>query len=144
MTADLKRRALLAAFTGAVALPNVALAQDPRASQVQKIARDWLALADKMDGSASWKAAGKRFQDSLPEERWAELLKKQRGPRGAMNQRAAVATDFRSDLPNLPAGGNYALVRFRTAFANEPNGSEDITLELGSDSVWRVIGYVIR
>jgi len=138
------RRAALAALAAVIGLPRLALAQDPRASQVQAAARDWLALADKLDASGTWKAAGSRFQDAITETRWATLLTRERESRGALLQRTAAATTFASELPALPPGGNYAIVRFRTAFANQPTSGEDITLERGPDSVWRVIGYVIR
>ena len=138
------RRAALAALAAVIGLPRLALAQDPRASQVQAAARDWLALADKLDASGTWKAAGSRFQDAINETRWATLLTRERESRGALLQRTAAATTFASELPALPPGGNYAIVRFRTAFANQPTSGEDITLERGPDSVWRVIGYVIR
>jgi hypothetical protein len=144
MNADLTRRTLLAVLACALAAPSVALAQDPRASEAQRAARDWLALADKFDASGTWKAAGSRFQQSIPQERWAALLKREREARGTVVQRTTVATSFPSELPSLPAGGNYATIHFRTAFANEPNGSEDLTLEQGPGSAWRVIGYVIR
>lgn len=138
------RRAALAALAGVIALPRLALAQDPRASQAQKAARDWLALADKLDATGTWKSAGSRFQDAMPETRWTTLLRRERESRGALLQRTAAATTFASELPALPPGGNYAIVRFRTSFANQPTSAEDITLEQGPDSVWRVVGYVIR
>jgi Protein of unknown function (DUF4019) len=141
---DMMRRAILAALVGAVAVPGIAVAQDPRATQVQKVARDWLALADKLDSAATWKAAGARFQEAISETRWTALLRRERESRGALLQRTAAATTFGSQFPALPAGGSYAMVRFRTSFANQPSSSEDVTLEQGSDSVWRVIGYVIR
>jgi hypothetical protein len=138
------RRAALAALAAVIGVPRLALAQDPRASQVQAAARDWLALADKLDASGTWKAAGSRFQDAINETRWATLLTRERESRGALLQRTAAATTFASELPALPPGGKYAIVRFRTAFANQPTSGEDVTLEQGPDSVWRVIGYVIR
>ena len=138
------RRAALAALFFIVIVPGIAVAQDPRATQVQRVARDWLALADKLDTGATWKAAGPRFQDAISETRWAALLRRERQSRGAVVQRTASGTTFASSLPALPPGGSYALVRFRTSFANQPNSSEDVTLEQGADSVWRVIGYVIR
>jgi hypothetical protein len=141
---NVTRRAVLAAAAGVIAMPRLALAQDPRASQVQKVARDWLALADKLDAPGTWKTAGSRFQDTISESRWATLLKRERESRGALQQRTSAATTFASQLPALPPGGNYAIVRFRTAFANQPTSIEDVTLEQGTDSLWRVIGYVIR
>jgi hypothetical protein len=144
LSAILTRRALLAALVCAIALPSVAVAQDPRASQVQKAARDWLALADKLDGSGTWNAAGQRFQAAITEARWAALLRREREARGALVQRTAAGTSFASQLPSLPGGGSYAMVHFRATFANAPNGSEDITLEQSPDSTWRVIGYAIH
>jgi hypothetical protein len=143
MNADLTRRALLVALAGAVAVPHLAAAQDPRASEVQKAARDWLALADKLDASATWKAAGPRFQAAISEDRWAELLKRERGGRGALVQRTAARTSFASQMPSIPESGSYAIVHFRTSFAKEPNATEDLTLEQ-INAVWRVIGYVIH
>ncbi len=141
---NVARRAALAALAGVIALPRLAVAQDPRATQVQKVARDWLALADKLDASGTWKTAGSRFQDAITETRWAALLRRERESRGALLQRTTAATTFGSEFPALPTGGSYAIVRFRTSFANQPNSGEDVTLEQGPDAVWRVIGYVIR
>jgi hypothetical protein len=140
----MKRRAALAALAGMIVVPRVAIAQDPRATQVQKVARDWLALADKLDTAATWKTAGPRFQEAISEVRWATLLRRERESRGALLQRTAASATFGSQFPALPAGGNYAMVHFRTSFANQPNSAENVTLEQGPDSVWRVIGYVIR
>jgi len=144
MNANRTRLALLAALAFAIAMPGVAAAQDPRASEAQKVARDWLALADKLDASASWRAAGLRFQQTIPQERWAGQLKREREARGAVVQRAAAGTSFRSESASQPTGATYAMVRFRTSFAKEPNATEEITLEQGPDSAWHVIGYVIR
>jgi hypothetical protein len=96
------------------------------------------------DTSGTWKAAGSRFQDAITETRWATLLTRERESRGALLQRTTAATTFASEFPALPPGWDYAIVRFRTSFAKQPRSSEDITLERGPDSVWRVIGYVIR
>ena len=142
--ADARRRALVVAFLSALALPGIAFAQDPSATVVQKTAREWLALADKLDASATWKSAGPRFQEAISETRWAALLRRERESRGAVVQRTIAGTKFGSNFPALPAGGKYAMVGFRTAFANKPNNVEDVTLEQGPDAIWRVIGYVIR
>ena len=138
------RRAVLAVLAGLAWVPGSVVAQDPRAAIVQKVARDWLVLADNLDADATWKAAGTRFQNAITAANWAGSLKKSRGSRGIVNQRAVAATTFASSFPGLPPGGTYALVRFRTSFSNHPGGGEDVTLEMGSDSTWRVIGYAIH
>jgi hypothetical protein len=141
---DYARRRALCLFACVVLAPRVAHAQDPRAAMVQRVARDWLALVDKLDAGASWKAAGERFQRGTTPALWIETLKRDREPRGALQQRSVAATAFGDTGPNLPEGGSYALVRFHSAFANESNGVEEVTLEVGADYAWHVIGYVIQ
>ena len=137
------RRAVLAALAWIAVAPVDVLAQDPRAAQVQGAAREWLKIADTLDAEATWKASGARFQQAVAPERWAVLLREERGPRGALVQRAVIATRFASSLPGLPDGGTYALVRFRSVFENQSETGEDLTLEVGSDYAWHVIGYAI-
>jgi hypothetical protein len=128
----------------ALLIPRVVLAQDPRAAAVQRVAREWLALVDKFDAGASWKAAGERFQRATPPVLWVKTVKRDREPRGALLQRTVAATEFGYTGPDLPSGGSYALVRFRSAFANDTASVEEVTLEVGPDYAWRVIGYTIQ
>ena len=135
-------RALLFAF----ALLPVALAaraQDPRETAVQTVARDWLALTDRLDAANSWRTAGEKFRNQMAAEPWAKALQSAREPLGAVQQRAAVSTSFRNDIPGAP-DGKYALLQFRTAFEKKSEGHESVTLEQESDGNWRVIGYFIR
>ncbi len=143
MSVDRARRAAVVLLTSVLLAPASALAQDPRAAMVQRAAREWLLLADNLDGAATWKAAGPRFQNAITVAAWSEGLKRQRGWRGAVVQRAVAATTFGSSFKGLPPGGDYAFVQFRTSFAQKVGGGEHVTLERGADSIWRVIGYVI-
>jgi len=140
---DLARRAALAAAVCALVAPGAAGAQDLRAAMVQRAAREWLALVDKGDVAAGWNAAGARFQKAMTPALWAETCRRERAPRGAILQRAVTATTFANAGPDLPDGGDYALVRFRSSFANQADSVEEVTLEVGPGYVWRVIGYVI-
>lgn len=137
------RRVALALLACALLAATTAFAQDPRGAIVQRAAREWLVVADRSDAPASWKAAGPRFQKALTVNRWAEGLAKDRAPRGAVVQRSITATSFGTTLAGVPDSGNFAVVKFRTSFAQRPNGEEHVTLELGADEIWRVIGYVI-
>jgi len=107
------------------------------------VAREWLALVDKADVAASWNAAGARFRKAMTPALWAETCRREREPRGAILQRAVTTTTFGNSGPDLPDGGDYALVRFRSSFANQATGGEDVTLEVEPGYVWRVIGYAI-
>jgi hypothetical protein len=140
---DRTRRAVLATAACALLASASAFAQDPRAALVQRAARAWLALADQLDADATWKTAGERLQQAIGPAQWAEVLKRDRAPRGANLQRAVAMTSFGSEFPGLPEGGNYALVHFQSSFANQAAAEEHVTLEVGADYAWHVIGYVI-
>lgn len=136
------RRGALALLACAL-LVATAFAQDPRAAIVQSAAREWLLLADQFDAAATWKTAGPRFQQTLTIARWAEGLAREREPRGRIVRRAITATSFGTTLGGVPESGNFAVVKFRSSFAQRPEGEEHVTLEFGADEIWRVIGYVI-
>jgi len=141
---DSTRRRALTLLACTLLAPRAVYAQDARAATVQRVARDWLALVDKLDAEASWKAAGARLQQSMPPEAWVETLRSERVPRGMLERRAVVATAFGETGPGLPDGGSYALVKFRSSFANQSDGLEEVTLEVEPDYTWRVIGYRIQ
>jgi hypothetical protein len=136
---------LLLGFVACAALvPQAARAQDPRAAATQRAARDWLALVDRLDAEASWKAAGERFRSAFAPAHWVDKLHREREARGAVVQRAVADTAFANSAVGLPDGGNYAIVAFRSSFANQTDAREEVMLEVGPDYAWHVIGYVIQ
>ncbi len=137
------RRRLLAAAAGILlaAVTRSPRAQDPNASAAQRAARDWLALSDELDGRASWEAAGAKFKEMSPVERWSAALREVRAPRGAVLSRAIESTHLAKSIPGLPEG-DYAVILFRVSFAKRPSALETVTLER-EGGVWRVVGYSI-
>ena len=133
---------LAAACLGGLAAGG-ALAQDPRATAAQAAARAWLATTDRGDADASWAAAGKKFQTALDAAGWRAALAQERGPFGATQSRAIVATKFQTTFPKGP-DGEYALILFDTSFAKKTTARESVTLEREPDGNWRVIGYFLR
>jgi len=137
------RRTFLLAFVAlAVAMSLPVSAQDARSSEVQDAARDWLALADKMDGPATYAAAGAKFTARMPLERWSKALKDARTPLGANTRRTVVSTQFTDKVQGQPKG-DYALILFRSSFTNREFTQERLTLEKTAKG-WQVIGYFIR
>ena len=118
-------------------------AQDPRASLVGNVAREWLAIVDRGDAEASHAKAGGRFREAMSVTTWARGLAKERGVRGALVQRTNVSTTFDPKVEGLPPG-EFALLLFRTSFAQQPDAAETVTLEREKDGAWRVVGYFIR
>jgi hypothetical protein len=140
-----RRRALLVVLACCLSTVGIgsASAQDARATSAQKEARTWLALTDRGDAPASWKAAGKQFQNAITADKWADSLKRVRPPLGALVERTMLSTQFTKSFPGAP-DGDYVLLQFRTTFAKKTGGRETVTLEREADGAWRVIGYFIR
>jgi len=142
-----RRRALIAlALSFGVTLLAVttttAWAQDPRITEAQRVAREWLALSDAGDTKASYAAASPKFRGTMTPEQWEKASVAARGPYGAVKQRSLAASQASLQVPNLP-DGTYVLLMYRTSFANR-DASETITMEREADGVWRLVGYSIR
>jgi len=122
---------------------RTAWAQDPRASLVAGTAREWLEMTDKGDAAGSHASAGAKFRKALGVSQWKAALAKERVPRGALVQRTTLQTTFDPKFDKAPPG-DYAMLQFRTAFANQSVAQETLTLEREPDGKWRVIGYFVR
>ena len=134
---------LVALACAAWVAASPATAQDARQTLVQGVARDWVSLVDARRYEDSWKAAGAKFRLAISPARWAESITKVRAPLGALVQRTVNQTRFTRTFQGVPEG-DYAVIIFRTAYANRDDGDETLTLEREADGVWRVIGYVVR
>ena len=135
------RRRVLAAMAAAFVAP-LAGAQDPRAATAQQAARDWLAIADKFDTEGSYQAAGAKFRQALPPERWVAAMQYVREPLGEVVQRSVASTQFTNTIEGQPVG-DYALIVFRTAWKNKTLGRELVALEVEGYR-WHVVGYTIQ
>ncbi|HEY5366078.1 MAG TPA: DUF4019 domain-containing protein [Casimicrobiaceae bacterium] len=135
----MRRGFLLALLALAIAAALPANAQDARATLVQDAARSWLALADNLDGPATFASAGDKFQRAMPVQRWTQALKDTHGPLGAMLTRTVVSTQFVDTVQGQPKG-EYALILFRSSFAHRDFMQERLTLEKTAKG-WQVIGY---
>jgi len=142
-----RRRALLVSlswlFAGSVLVTStVVLAQDPRTTEAQRVAREWLAKSDAGDARATYEAAAAKFKAALTLEQWTDATVKARAPFGAVRTRSLASAQAAWQVPDLP-DGTYVLLVYRTSFANRDT-SETVTMEREGDGVWRVVGYSIR
>jgi hypothetical protein len=133
----------LAAVLTLACLAVGAAAQDPRTTEVQTAARNWLVYVDGGDAQGAWNAAGKKFQNASTPERWADDLKKAQAMLGKVQQRTVGPARFQKRIAGMP-DGEYAQILFRTIFASKPDASEQVSLEREADGQWRVIGYFPR
>ncbi|MCC6193863.1 MAG: DUF4019 domain-containing protein [Burkholderiales bacterium] len=140
---DRGRRLALAALAALALAPQPpASAQDPRTSEAQGVAHDWLALADAGDAGGTYKTAGKRFKDAMPADQWVLTMKRAREAFGATLQRAIVRVEHPQPGGDVPPG-EFVVIRYRTEFGKRPQGNETVTLEREADGKWRVVGYLM-
>jgi hypothetical protein len=142
-----RRRVLVVVAAGCISIlfamgAGSASAQDPRGTAAQKQALAWLALTDRGDAPGSWREAGKQFQSAATVEQWAEALRQVRPPMGALLERSLLSTQFTRSFSGAPEG-DYAVLVFRSSFANKAESRETMTLEHEADGNWRVVGYLI-
>jgi len=123
---------------------HAAQAQDSRTTAAQLAARTFLVSTDRDDGKTSWQLAGKQFQNAITDARWTEALHAVRVPLGSVVERTLLSTKFTTNFAGAAAEGDYALLLYRTSFANRTDARETVTLEREPDGEWRVIGYFIR
>ena len=107
-------------------------------AEVERAARDWLALEDGARWRESWNATGKSFRELNTLERWTEVAQKVRTPLGAVISRVTISQDR---VPAPPAG--VQVVKFRTSFANKADALETVSLAREGGS-WRVVGIYIH
>lgn len=148
----------------AAATPGAGTAEQPshktgaeaaQENQVVQSARQWLALLDAQDWTASWKATGQAFRDLNSLETWTKVVGETQptfgpvqsrameqvehrggdGPMSATGGRTLVSQDF---VPAPPMG--YEMVKFQTRFANKPDAVETLTL-VKEGGAWKVVGY---
>lgn len=132
---------LTAALLAALALPGTTppsaptVQTDPAiARTVETAARDWLALLDRSDWTASYAATAASFRELNTLEQWTAASEKVRKPLGAVRSRVLLAQE---SVPAPPNG--VEMVRFRTSYANRADVVETVSLAK-EGGAWRVVG----
>lgn len=126
-----------ASMTGTAGAPAAAPSTVPAESAAVVAARDWLALVDKGDWTASWDATGQSFKALNTVDIWAKASETVRPPLGALRSRVLISE---VDVPAPPYG--YQMVKFRTDYANKAGAVETVSL-MREGNAWRVVGVII-
>src|ERR1700744_3249826 len=137
---------LVVAVAILTALP--ALAQTPAAVPAtpmtptpDDLAKQWLHLADASNYAEAWKQAGPYLRTHFTSDAFAQSLGGKRSPMGAMSSRTLKDVKLAKTLPGM-RDGQYAVVRYDSAFAHKASAVESVTLA-SQDGAWSVIGYQI-
>jgi hypothetical protein len=135
-------RWLAIAFALLIAVPALAQTNAKPATSMtvspDDRAKQWLLLVDDKNyadayqqmGTAAHKVAG---------ESWSQNIRSRRDPLGAMSSRTLKDVKMTKTLPGL-RDGQYATVRYDSAFARKAASVESVTLVM-ENGAWSVIDY---
>ena len=124
----------------AVPLTAAAAPSSTPASEAAAIdaARQFLALLDRDDWTASWQATHQSFKLLNTVEWWSEASKKVRGEMGVAQSRELATINFAPAPPN-----GYWTITFKASYSKK--GSAVETLQLASENGgWRVVGITVE
>ena len=148
MASVLVRCVVLALVAG---LAPLAAAQGMSTVQREALnaAEVWLVRVDKQQYGDAWSAAAEPFRASVPRAAWNEGIAKLRKEYGRVASRKGEKIAFVGEAPDPSAPGTSkpgmkVAIHFDTKFAGSKAATEEVTMLLESDGVWRPVGYYIQ
>ncbi|MEY4237490.1 MAG: hypothetical protein RL339_91 [Pseudomonadota bacterium] len=126
--------------TAAIPLTSAAAVSATPASEAAAVdaARQFLALLDRDDWTASWQATHKSFQLLNTVDWWSDASMKVRGEMGRLQSRELATVDFRPAPPN-----GYWTITFKANYSKKGNVVE--TLSLASENGgWKVASISVE
>lgn len=105
-------------------------------------AKQWLTVIDDQNYADAYKQMGRVARDKVAEQNFAEKVGGLRTPLGAMSSRTLKDVKMTKTLPGM-RDGQYATVRFDSAFAHKAAAVETVTM-VSENGAWSVVGYFIN
>jgi hypothetical protein len=137
-SSDLK--SLLAFAFALLLLPVAALADS--STDATNAAKAWLALVDAGSYAQSWSTSSSLMQARVSQADWAKAAQPIHEQLGAVVSREPAGVDMTKALPGAP-DGDYAIVHFKTKFANKADAKETVTMMMDG-AAWKCAGYFIN
>ena len=106
-------------------------------------AAEFLFLVDTEEYAKSWEVSSETLKKMLTQEAWDEQITQIRAFLGPIVERIhhdISYTDSASDVPS----GEYVIMTFVSRFELRGRVTETITLLLGDDDQWQVVGYFLK
>jgi aspartokinase-like uncharacterized kinase len=106
-------------------------------------AAQFLFLVDTEEYAQSWEVSSDALKKMLNQEAWSEKITELRSFVGPIVERihqSITYTDSASDVPS----GEYVVMTFVSKFELRERVTETITLLLGDDNQWQVVGYFLK
>lgn len=123
------------ALAGAAPVTSMTMSPDDRAKQ-------WMTLIDDQNYADAYQQMGAAARGKIASDAWTQKMRGARVPLGAVSSRTLKDVKMTETLPGL-RDGQYATVRYDSAFAHKAAGVETVNLVL-ENGAWSVIGYFIN
>ncbi|MEJ7688823.1 MAG: DUF4019 domain-containing protein [Variovorax sp.] len=129
---------------------QLAGAQDVEPSEMVRGGLQAIRMIDDAKIGELWDGATPAARKRVTRGDFVNQVAKARAPLGAPLQRTWVAINRQVIANSDPElAGQYVNIEYETRFANNANNAnatmrELVSFQLGSDSVWRFSGYVLR
>ena len=105
-------------------------------------AEAWLKIEDAETYDKSWQAASDYFRSQVPEQGWVKRMETMRKAIDPVLMRDLQATEWNTELPNLPKGEYVAFV-YQTTFADgHPQAESVVMVHEGAN--WKMVGYAVQ
>ncbi len=105
-------------------------------------AKQWLTLLDDRNYADAYQQMGAAARGKLSADDWTRKMNDARVPLGAMSSRALKDVKLTRTLPGM-RDGQYAVVRYDSAFAHKAAAIESLTL-VSENGAWSIAGYSVN
>ena len=105
-------------------------------------AETWLKIEDAESYDKSWQAASGYFRSQVPEQGWVRRMETMRRAIDPVLERELTASEWKTEMPNLPKGEYVAFV-YETTFANGHPSVESLVM-VAEGGAWKMVGYAIQ
>jgi hypothetical protein len=105
-------------------------------------AEAWLKIEDAETYDKSWAAASDYFRSQVPEQGWVRHMNEMRKPLDPLLVRDLTASEWNTEMPNLPKGEYVAFV-YQTTFANGHPQLESVVM-VHEGAGWKMVGYSVQ
>lgn len=106
-------------------------------------AAHFLFLVDTEEYARSWEITSENLKKMLSQEAWNERISEIRSFLGPIVERAQHEISYTDSASDVPEGA-YVVMTFVSKFELRDRVIETITLMLGDNNQWQVVGYFLR
>jgi hypothetical protein len=106
-------------------------------------AAQFLFLVDTEEYARSWEVSSELLKSMLTQKSWNKQIAKIRSFLGPVVERIRQDISYTDSASDVPAG-EYVVMTFISSFELRERVIETITLILGENNQWQVVGYFLR